>query len=127
MTGSGVGPVTAALGVIQEQPADAPAFNGTPARPNDGTHDGARPSGWRWWWEARCTGEPLSVFYPPIDARADALRRARWFCGQCPVITECLESALAEESRFWTEPHGFRGGLTAGERSKLIKKRPEIL
>lgn len=123
---SRLGPVTAALGLIQEQPADAPTFNGTPGTPADGG-DGARPSGWRWWWEARCTGEPLAVFYPEQGERADALRRARWLCARCPVIEQCLESALTEESRFEVDPHGFRGGLTATERLAMIKRRRRFL
>lgn len=84
---------------------------------------------WSWQDSAACRGEDLSVFFPvasrpagrkpqaelpePIDPYADA----RALCAGCPVMQECLESALA------TRAEGFWGGKDDDERKSLRRRR----
>ena len=73
-----------------------------------------------WWQQARCLGEPLEVFYSP---HAEDKAKARRLCAACPVALQCLESALREELNVDEfGPHGYRGGMTARERRRLIMR-----
>jgi WhiB family redox-sensing transcriptional regulator len=57
----------------------------------------------------------------PAEPAVAALAReeeAKRVCARCAVLLECRASALAE-----TNPVGVRGGLTAGERGAVRRRR----
>lgn len=76
-----------------------------------------------WHQQAECRDEYLmlmngcrDVWYPARgDAAADEITRG--MCDRCPVREACLRDALDTQ-----DPHGTRGGLTARERRKIIRK-----
>ena len=73
-----------------------------------------------WWWRdlASCRGFGPALFYPnPEEASKQALAAKR-ICAACPVRLACLECALAAR-----EPDGVWGGLTEGERRRLLRRR----
>jgi WhiB family redox-sensing transcriptional regulator len=43
---------------------------------------------------------------------------AKQFCAQCPVVKQCREYSLT-----FQEPFGIWGGLTEGERDRLLGRR----
>jgi len=45
-----------------------------------------------------------------------ATARAKRICGGCEVVTQCLAYALDRH-----EPHGVWGGLTAAQRTRLLR------
>lgn len=47
---------------------------------------------------------------------------ARQFCVDCPVIKDCLVSALQNDERF-----GIWGGFTAEERKRMAEQVPNLL
>lgn len=66
-------------------------------------------------WEqlAACATADPELFFPnPSDEAVEAKR----ICARCTVSEECLSGAL----RTSDNEHGVRGGLTAGERQKLV-------
>jgi WhiB family transcriptional regulator, redox-sensing transcriptional regulator len=72
-----------------------------------------------WQAHAACRGEKGHDFYPPVTGerrRERRLRetRAKSVCTLCPVRSECLEMALAND-----EQYGVWGGLTTSERRSL--------
>src|SRR5690606_9161462 len=48
----------------------------------------------------------------------DAVTAAKAVCATCPVMSECLEYALAEQVQ-----HGIWGGTTAEERTRIRRER----
>lgn len=78
-------------------------------------------------WEERaaCAGTSLRLWYGPDEEteRPDQVRwrhrRAGGICAPCPVRAECLAEELA---RPLSQQHGFRGGLTARGREKLLAR-----
>jgi len=79
----------------------------TPASPTPPPDD--------WSSEAACRGADTSLFFPSSESAAGP---AKAICESCPVREACLEFALA------TRPaDGVWGGLTAGERHRLIRRR----
>ncbi|WP_309029050.1 WhiB family transcriptional regulator [Streptomyces alfalfae] len=51
------------------------------------------------------------------------LNQARALCTRCPVQTQCLLAALAEEgSRGRESRYGIRGGLTPSQRHALYRR-----
>jgi len=75
-----------------------------------------------WIDNAACVGEPSSTFYlgDGEHMRPGRFDRARDLCSACPVRQACLDDAL-ELEKGWGS-HGFRGGLTADERMKIIRR-----
>ena len=73
--------------------------------------------------DAACRGADTAVFYHPDNERGPSRRRrevrAKEICKGCPVIAECLRSAL--EAR---EPYGVWGGLSVEERQALFTLEP---
>lgn len=69
-----------------------------------------------WHVDAACHGESSDVFFSPSGEGRSARRRredqAKVLCGQCPVIAQCQQFALATN-----EPFGVWGGMTARERA----------
>lgn len=64
------------------------------------------------------------MFFPP-KAAPDIMRgmeaQAKTVCESCPVQAECLEEALARP-----EEWGVWGGMTAGERQRLRRRRQRL-
>lgn len=68
-----------------------------------------------WQDEAKCGGQETSTFF-------DNEKQAKKFCRGCPVIEECLETALVYNY------DGVWGGTTARERRRFsLKKAAEHL
>jgi len=74
-----------------------------------------------WTERAACKGLPSSMFFP--DPRTNPSNvpdsRARRICHTCPVVDECLTSALKNR-----EKHGFWGGVP--ERRRRILEDMEL-
>jgi hypothetical protein len=51
---------------------------------------------------------------------------ARQACAGCPVMGECLELVLRDESRPGAEAHGIAGGLAPWERTALAGARRAV-
>lgn len=75
-------------------------------------------------WQERgaCRGTDVDGFF-----ESDGIRTAKRYhreaaakqvCASCPVIDKCLEHALSVR-----EPFGIWGGLSAGERRRLLTTR----
>ena len=76
---------------------------------NDWLDSGPRPG---WEEEAACRDAGVAdLFFPP---RGGSCRPARAICGGCPVRTDCLASAIANDER-----DGVWGGLNTEERDRL--------
>lgn len=73
-----------------------------------------------WWDKANCLERGLDPFFgkDPID-RPD-LHAARYMCGRCPVITQCMRFSFKMRER-----HGIWAGLTSNERAKHLKRLRE--
>ena len=76
-----------------------------------------------WQMQAACRGTDTEVFFHPENERGPSRRRrearAKAVCHHCPVITACLQAALAIH-----EPYGVWGGLSADERVTPLIPRP---
>lgn len=66
------------------------------------------------------TDVTVRLWYPGPGQRSN-YNLARRICHQCPVRVECLQYALATEVEYFR--HGMWGGLTADERSTLVRQR----
>lgn len=76
---------------------------------------------YEWQYDGACASLDSSMFFSP-EAERGAKRtaredRAKAICAQCPVIDRCRQHAL--ETR---EPYGVWGGMTAGERVRLMER-----
>ena len=70
-----------------------------------------------WWDQAACGFNP-EVFYSTEEGD---LGTARAICKLCEVRSECWEQTIADEAgRARADLHGFRAGLTAPKRHKLL-------
>ncbi|MDA3644391.1 WhiB family transcriptional regulator [Saccharopolyspora indica] len=78
-------------------------------------------------WDERavCSGTMLELWFGPqdYDEPRDQTRwrqrRAAEICAGCPVRTECLAEEL---TRPIAEQHGFRAGMTARARERLLAR-----
>lgn len=68
-----------------------------------------------WRDEAVCAQTDPELWFPEKGGSAT---QAKGVCGGCPVRAECLQWALANG-----ETDGIWGGLTPGQRKKLMPKR----
>lgn len=68
-------------------------------------------------WKLRASCRGLDPDYWEPERPSDASYGQR-VCEHCPVKAECLEDALAKDSRY-----GTYGGLTEWERSRLTDRR----
>jgi WhiB family transcriptional regulator, redox-sensing transcriptional regulator len=76
-----------------------------------------------WQVKAACRGPQAAVFFPPAsferkDEKVERERRAKEICGNCAVRKPCLAYALRIR-----EPHGIWGGLSEGERKRVLEGR----
>lgn len=90
-------------------------------RPAD-TRDHDRGTDWR--ERAECRDTDPAVFEPDDThtPRPDEWVHPRSICAACPVREECLEDALALESR-GAARFGMRGGATPDERQSIYRRR----
>lgn len=76
---------------------------------------------YEWQFEGACANLDVSAFFSPEAERgAKRIHReesAKAVCRTCPVMERCRQHAL--ESR---EPYGVWGGMTAGERQRLLER-----
>ena len=68
----------------------------------------------RWVLRANCAGTDPESFYPHRGQRAAAAIRV---CRRCPVLAECLESALEQREE------GVWGGTTERQRQRIRAQR----
>ena len=76
-----------------------------------------------WQVKAACRGPQAAVFFPPTsferkDEKLDRERRAKAICATCAVRRPCLDYAIKIR-----EPHGIWGGLSEGERKRVLEAR----
>ena len=90
-------------------PGDRPGWGVGPVLLDSGD-DGA----YAWQAEALCAQTDPEAFFPE---KGGSTRDAKRVCQTCPVRTECLEYALANDERF-----GIWGGLSERERRKLKRE-----
>lgn len=80
-----------------------------------------------WRDKASCAGladpsfREFDPFHPKHDDSITDYETGRMFCDRCPVVSECLEDALATETG--STRTGLRGGLTPMQRAALSRKR----
>lgn len=75
---------------------------------------GRRDTAWK--DHAACHGLPDEFFFPPPKVRI--LESTRRICAGCEVRLECLAHAMNH-----CEDEGIWGGLSAGERAQLKRRR----
>lgn len=83
------------------------------------------PAAASWWLEAACLGHDTELWFNVTERGDWGTRRfVKSVCSECPVIEECLASALREEEG---QPrdyrHGVRGGLDPLERYRYHRRR----
>lgn len=81
-----------------------------------GRHPNTLPNALSWAQQAACRGYDLSEFF--TESRT-GMARAKRICASCPVRARCLDEALRAEN---DARYGVFGGLTAAERSKLVRR-----
>ncbi|OYN81729.1 WhiB family transcriptional regulator [Mycolicibacterium sphagni] len=78
----------------------------------------------RWWELAECQYIGIEAFY--AEGQGHKMTEAKKICAGCPVVSECLEAALIEESGLdYNHRFGMRGALSPRERWALAKERGE--
>ena len=71
-----------------------------------------------WRQHGKCGPGNASLFFPEKGTDVGAVHDlAKQVCAGCPVQPECLSDALDRR-----EPFGVRGGLTAKEREKVLRR-----
>jgi WhiB family transcriptional regulator, redox-sensing transcriptional regulator len=75
----------------------------------------------RWQSNAACRDVPdPDIFFPEKGKNGDDAKHAKQICAACPVAAQCLEYAFAIRQGY---DYGIYGGLTAGERARLLLSR----
>lgn len=69
-----------------------------------------------WRAEAACRDLPTAWWFP---TRGEGAGRGKTICLECPVRSECLAAALAEEANWGVHASGVRGGLSPRQRARL--------
>jgi len=67
-----------------------------------------------WIGEANCKGMDVNLFFPSLKEKYSP--KAIDACASCPVIEPCQEWAIRYEG------HGYQGGLTKDQRSRVRSK-----
>jgi WhiB family redox-sensing transcriptional regulator len=71
-----------------------------------------------WRQRAACRDEDPELFFPAVDDGPGYERQvamAKTVCRDCPVRNQCLDEALVHI------PDGIAGGMTAGERTAVLR------
>ncbi|AIG81314.1 Hypothetical protein AJAP_42735 (plasmid) [Amycolatopsis japonica] len=71
-----------------------------------------------WRLDAACAETGPDVFFPEQGDVSRAHREARRVCLGCAVRVECFASSVAADERY-----GTWGGVTAGERERIRRRR----
>ncbi|MDJ0460638.1 WhiB family transcriptional regulator [Streptomyces sp. H27-C3] len=84
------------------------------------------PDAWpraRHWVNAAACAD-LGELFIPADGEPSEYSTAKWVCRtKCPVVEQCLASAMAEEGHADHRTRaGVRGGLTPGERARWYRQ-----
>lgn len=66
--------------------------------------------------ELRCRQLPPEKFFESRNAEY-----ARNLCGRCPILAECAELAIREETHGYFE--GIRGGMSPSARRAVVRAR----
>ena len=74
-----------------------------------------------WWSQAVCRGSGTATFFD-VRGRPNHTAAAIEVCNGCPVRVDCLDAALAEETRV-NFVYGVRGGRTAAQRQTMLRRR----
>lgn len=73
-----------------------------------------------WQTRALCREVPPDLFYPEI---APEYADSKAICDKCPVVSACLEYALAHMRDEWdVGQHGMWGGTTPPERRRILNR-----
>jgi len=77
-----------------------------------------------WWHQAACKDKNTNDWFPEkYRGGTPPTDKAKEICAGCVVNHDCLIAALKEEQgQKGSFRQGIRGGLTGGERAKLIKQ-----
>lgn len=81
------------------------------------SHYSPRPG---WLDDAVCKDYPQEWWYGGPDGKPQSARllaKAKALCGECPVVRECLVTAL-----YRNEPYGVWGGYTRVERVRALRR-----
>lgn len=71
--------------------------------------------------DIRCAGESVELFFSTKYSDRDA---AKILCNNCAVQEQCLNMAIKMEAQDSTKHRfGIFGGLTGGERKRLVAAR----
>ena len=70
-----------------------------------------------WISQASCVGTDPDLWF--TDNPPEVMRMLKTICNDCPVITQCRDHAI--ENYF----HGFWGGLTMGERTRIKRTQKQ--
>ena len=77
-----------------------------------------------WVGQALCVGADPELWYDD-QPEHPGYAAAKTICRSCPVTTECLDRALAEEAHLpRSEKYGIRGGLDPDERQARTTGKP---
>lgn len=76
----------------------------------------------QWWERAMCAGQPAELFFSN-GRQGSTPRQAHELCRRCPVTQSCLREALAVETEAVSGPYGFRAGMTASQRRRIMRAR----
>lgn len=70
-----------------------------------------------WVKEAACRGANIELFYQDKGGGLYAYKQARQICGQCTVIQQCFEYAMAVEIDPAVPRYGMFAGMTPSQRA----------
>lgn len=78
----------------------------------------------RWQDYAACAETDPELFFADANGGSAVYEHARVICARCPVRLECLQYALRHEAGHdKSHRYGMYGGLTPGERARLVNRR----
>jgi WhiB family redox-sensing transcriptional regulator len=67
--------------------------------------------------EPVCATTDPDMFFPPVGNEDGVARKAKKICQACPMMSECLTYALANEEMF-----GIWGGTSPRERQRMRRR-----
>ncbi len=81
---------------------------------------------WEWQLHGACRRADTDLFFHPENERGPSRSRreaaAKAVCMRCPVLEQCREHALAIR-----EPYGVWGGMSEGDRLRLVARDARLL
>lgn len=73
-----------------------------------------------WREEAKCRGMDVNIFHPQKGKSYIVEEKILNVCVPCPVREQCLEDALNDYLQI-----GYRAGISAKQRSRMVKERSQ--